>query len=71
MQGFSPAKKRDYLHGNLDHPHAGLDQALLSTRAQFYELARQVNPLRWSKQTRNWSYVDTVVQHTFCNFPDH
>jgi putative transposase len=43
-----------------DQRHAGLDQALLGTRAQVYELARQANPLRWSKQIRNWSYVDTV-----------
>lgn len=43
-----------------DQRHAGLDQALLSTRTQVYERARQANPLRWSRQVRDWSYVDTV-----------
>lgn len=43
-----------------DQRHAGLDQALLNARAQVYEKARQANPLRWSGQVRDWSYVDTV-----------
>ena len=40
--------------------HAGLDHALRRARAQVYEKARQSNPLRWSGQTRDWSYVDSV-----------
>ena len=40
--------------------HAGADQALLSKRTEVYEAARQANPLRWSKQIRNWQYVKTV-----------
>ena len=43
-----------------DQRHAGLDQALLSARTQVYEKARQANPLRWSRQIRDWSYVNTV-----------
>ena len=43
-----------------DQRHAGLDQALLSARAQVYDKARQANPLRWSKQICDWSYLDTV-----------
>ncbi len=43
-----------------DQRHAGMDQTLLSARAQVYEKARQANPLRWSGQVRDWSYVDTV-----------
>jgi hypothetical protein len=31
-----------------------------ATRAQVYEKARQANPLRWSRQVRDGSYVDTV-----------
>ena len=38
---------------------AGLDQALLSARTQGYEKARQANPLRCSRQIRNWSDVNT------------
>ncbi len=43
-----------------DQRHAGLDQVLLSARAQVYEKARQANPLRWSRQIRDWPYVNTV-----------
>ncbi len=40
--------------------HAGQDMALLAHRAVIYDLARQATPQRWSKQTRDWSYVDHV-----------
>ena len=40
--------------------HEGIDQALLSPRAEVYEKARQANPVRWSRQVRDWSYDDTV-----------
>lgn len=40
--------------------HEGQDTALLADRAVVYERARQANPQRWSKQTRDWRYVDQV-----------
>jgi putative transposase len=40
--------------------HAGQDTTLLKDRANVYELARQANPLRWSRQTRDWSHVQRV-----------
>jgi len=40
--------------------HAGNDKELLSARTEVYELARQANPLRWSRQTRDWSRVERV-----------
>lgn len=40
--------------------HAGQDKALLQDRAKVYELARQANPLRWSKGTRDWRHIDCV-----------
>ncbi len=40
--------------------HAGQDKALLKERSVVYELARQANPLRWSKQTRDWSHTERV-----------
>ena len=43
-----------------DERHCGLDQALLNARSQVYEKARLANPRRWSKQLRNWQYVDVV-----------
>ena len=40
--------------------HEGHDMALLAERAIVYERARQANPQRWSKQARDWRYVDQV-----------
>ena len=40
--------------------HAGQDLTLLANRVAVYERARQANPRRWSKQTRDWSYIDHV-----------
>jgi len=40
--------------------HAGQDQEMLHKRAQVYALARQRQPMRWSKKTRQWEYVDAV-----------
>ncbi len=40
--------------------HAGHDKALLRNRATVYELARQTNPLRWSRQVRDWRYIKSV-----------
>lgn len=44
--------------------HDGKDQEILEKRAQVYEFARQKNPNRWSKQTRDWSRVDEVFLNT-------
>jgi putative transposase len=41
--------------------HAGQDLTLLEDRVTVYELARQAHPQRWSRQTRNWRYVDQVL----------
>ena len=40
--------------------HAGMDQPLLLARKQLYERAKAANPGRWSRQTRNWEYIDLV-----------
>jgi putative transposase len=40
--------------------HEGLDVALLQARTQVYERARQAKPQRWSKNIRQWDYVDSV-----------
>lgn len=40
--------------------HAGSDRALLTQRHEVYTRARQANPLRWAKQTRDWTYTDEV-----------
>ena len=41
-------------------PITGQDKALLKDRVAVYELARRANPLRWSKETRDWRHVDQV-----------
>lgn len=43
-----------------DVRHQGLDKAILEKRHHIYELARQKNPNRWSKKTRNWEVIDRV-----------
>jgi transposase InsO family protein len=41
--------------------HEGLDNDILLKRKAIYEAARQRNPLRWSKQTRNWDLPAQVI----------
>lgn len=36
------------------------DQEILDNRRSVYEKAREENPSRWSKKTRNWSRIDMV-----------
>ena len=40
--------------------HQGEDKALLKARAAVYEQAKQKRPERWSKETRDWSYIERV-----------
>jgi putative transposase len=40
--------------------HAGLDEGMLSARAEVYEAARRRHPLRWAKHTRDGLYTDEV-----------
>jgi putative transposase len=43
-----------------DQRHRGDDRALLVNRAAVCERARQANPTRWSRQTRDWRFIDAV-----------
>lgn len=40
--------------------HRGEDEAIMASRKQIYEQARQRNPYRWSGNTRNWDHVSEV-----------
>jgi transposase InsO family protein len=40
--------------------HLGQDAQLLQQRSEVYARAREKNPQRWSKNTRNWSRVNEV-----------
>ena len=41
--------------------HAGRDRELLGHRPALYQQARQRNPRRWSRQTRNWTPIAAVT----------
>jgi hypothetical protein len=41
--------------------HAGQDHAILGARHALYLRARERNPRRWSRQTRNWTPVAAVT----------
>jgi len=41
--------------------HAGDDHAILAARHALYSRARELNPARWSCDTRNWSPVGAVT----------
>lgn len=43
-----------------DERHGGIDVALLARRDEVYQRARQKNPERWTRQTRDWSRVELV-----------
>lgn len=44
-----------------DERHGGQENAILDKRKAVYESARQKNPDRWTRQTRNWESVEIVV----------
>ena len=41
--------------------HAGDDHAILAARHALYCRARELNPARWSGNTRNWSHIGAVT----------
>ena len=54
-----------HLHSSIsftapDDRHYGRDENILRKRQNVYEKARQQNPERWSRCTRNWNQVEIV-----------
>ena len=41
--------------------HYGIDKKLLKKRIKVYREAREQHPERWSKDIRNWSFIEKVV----------
>ena len=41
--------------------HGGRDVAILAARHALYQQARERNPARWSRDTRNWSPIGAVT----------
>jgi putative transposase len=44
-----------------DERHFGYEQRILAKRGKLYERARRIKPERWSRTTRNWKPVESVV----------
>jgi putative transposase len=56
----------DHLHSGIRYVspaqrHAGRDRAILEARHQVYTSARERNPRRWSRHTRNWQPIVVVT----------
>jgi putative transposase len=56
----------EHLHSALNYVtpedrHAGRDVDILAARHRVYQQAREKNPERWSRDTRNWSPVGDVI----------
>lgn len=56
----------DHRHSRIGHVspakrQAGEDIAILAARHEVYRQARERNPARWSRDTRNWSHIATVT----------
>ena len=53
--------------------HAGDDHAILAARHALYSKARELNPARWSGDTRNWSPIGAVTLNPErdCNIKSH
>jgi putative transposase len=56
----------EHLHSGLkfvtpQQRHSGADKEIRANRHQVYQVARALNPERWSGQTRNWSLPGTVT----------
>ena len=56
----------EHLHSEIrfvtpDDRHYGQEKGILSRRKEVYELARQKNPGRWTRQTRNWEPIEIVL----------
>ena len=44
-----------------DQRHSGRDQEILAKRHELYRKARSVRPERWTRSTRNWAPIGTVI----------
>jgi putative transposase len=66
VEGFVNWYNNKHLHSSLKfitpmQRHTGLGHAIFANRKAIYEAAKQRNPLRWSKNIRDWSLPNTVV----------
>lgn len=65
VEAFVDWYNNEHLHSGIKFVtpsarHAGQDAEILAKRNIIYKEAQVKNPLRWSKQTRNWQRVEVV-----------
>ncbi|MCK4623209.1 MAG: IS3 family transposase, partial [Desulfuromonadales bacterium] len=65
VDGFVQWYNIEHLHSEIrfvtpDDRHYGQEIEILNKRKEVYSQARQKNPNRWSRQTRNWEPVEIV-----------
>lgn len=66
VTGFVRWYNTEHLHSGIkfvtpDDRHDGRSEVILEKRKEVYEEAKRRNPERWSRQTRNWDSVESVV----------
>jgi putative transposase len=66
VTGFVKWYNTEHLHSGVkfvtpDDRHFGRSEEILAKRKEVYEEARRRNPSRWSRQTRNWDSIESVV----------
>jgi transposase InsO family protein len=66
VTGFVTWYNTEHLHSSImfvtpDDRHFGRSEEILAKRKEVYEQAKRKNPSRWSRQTRNWDPVESVV----------
>lgn len=66
MAGFETWYNQEHKHSKISYVtpfsrHYGLDAVILRNRHDVYELAKKEHPSRWSKETRNWERIETVI----------
>ena len=64
--GFVRWYNHDHRHSGIHYVspaerHAGDDHAILAARHALYSRARELNPARWSGNTRNWAPIGAVT----------
>jgi putative transposase len=64
--GFVLQYNTEFLHSGIKYVtphqrHSGLDVEILANRDRVYKMAQAKNPLRWSRNTRDWSRIEQVA----------
>jgi len=66
MEQFANWYNSQHLHSGLkfvtpQQRHTGMDKTILEKRNRIYKMAKQQNPERWSRDTRNWALPKRVT----------